>query len=215
MWKTILNLFLPIKCLSCGQEGNFICPSCFEKIPLNQNPPGKLKWTNGLMIASFYENPLVKEAIHCCKYNFIKDLALPLGWLMTRKLNDYPQLMEKNPFLIPVPLHQKRLSWRGFNQAELLAREISQQMSLPLATDILIRTSYSLPQVEVKDSKLRSQNIKGAFRINPESEARNYKNEVIILVDDVCTTGATLEECARTLKPLKPQEIWGLVLAKS
>lgn len=213
MWKTILDLFLPVTCLGCGQEGNFICLTCFEKIPLNQNPPLKLKWGDGLIMASFYENPLLKKAVHQYKYNFIRDLAWPLAGLMSQKLRGYPDLIKRKPLLVPVPLDKKRLAWRGFNQAEFLARAVSQQMNLPLVSDILMRTGHSLPQVEVKEPKLRSQNVKGKFGLSRTLPA-NLRGESLILVDDVSTTGATLEECVKVLKPLKPKQIWGLVLAK-
>ena len=89
MWKTILDLFFPINCLGCGQEGQFICPSCFKKIPLNKKLPLKFQDSAliGLVIASDYDYPLVKQTIRRYKYDFIKDLSEPLGELMIKKLS--------------------------------------------------------------------------------------------------------------------------------
>ena len=232
MWKTILDLLFPINCLGCGQEGQFICPSCFKKIPLNRKRPLKFSSSalTGLEIASDYNYALVKQAIHRYKYDFIKGLAEPLGQLMVKAIKE---LSFKNALLIPVPLHPKRLRWRGFNQAELLSLEISRNLNIPMANDILIRTKHNLPQVNIKSSQKRKENIKHAFQLNPQlgtvpltvrgtvpnppslsDTVLDLRHKTIILVDDVCTTGATLEECAQVLKPLQPKQIWGLVIAQ-
>jgi len=219
--KIILDLFFPINCLGCGQEaphhspeasgGGFICHTCFEQMPLNRETPfgfNRDSALTGLMIASHYEHPLVKQAIHRYKYDFVKDLSEPLGLLMIKKLiqtkiqgltlqvdlrfdlgsrdlfevplkrsNLKSRLkgrtlikksnLELNPniILIPVPLHKKRLRWRGFNQAELLALEISQHLNIPIANNILIRTKHNLPQVNIKSSQERKENIK--FKTTP------------------------------------------------
>jgi len=270
--KFILDLFFPVNCLGCGQEtthhpsekssGGFICPVCFEQMPLNRETPLKFNRDSaltGLIIASHYKHPLVKQAIHQYKYDFVKDLSEPLGLLMIKKLiqtkiqgltlqvdlrfdlgsrdlfevplkrsNLKSRLkgrtlikksnLELNPniILIPVPLHKKRLRWRGFNQAELLALEISQHLNIPIANNILIRTKHNLPQVNIKSSQERKENIKQAFEIgsDPAQQGQTLMNKTLILIDDVFTTGATLKECAKVLKPLQLKQIWGLVVAR-
>jgi ComF family protein len=233
MWKTILDLFFPINCLGCNQEGQFICPACFKQIPLNRKLPLKFSRSSaltGLIIASHYNHPLVKQALHRYKYDFVKDLAEPLGKLMVNRLNvilsevlrlrlrinSESRRISKNFLLIPVPLHKKRLRWRGFNQAELLALGISRHLNISMANNILIRPKHNLPQVNIKSSPERKENIKQAFALKPGPAlpGQVLKNKTIILVDDVCTTGATLEECALALRPLKPKQIWGLVVAR-
>lgn len=214
MWKTIINLLFPVYCLGCNQPGQFICRNCFNQLPFNRKSPIKFYPTSalfGLIITSFYESPLVKQIIHKYKYDFIQDLAKPLGQLMAKRLS-ISSLINNNIVLIPVPLHKKRLRWRGFNQAELLAFEVGQQLKIQAANDILIRTKHTLPQVNIKSSKQRKENIKQSFSVNPDFK-NNLKNKTIILIDDISTTGATLEECALTLSPLKPKQIWGLVMA--
>ena len=174
MWKTILDIIFPIHCLGCGQEGNFVCLSCFKKIPLNIEKP-----RNNLLIASYYKNPLIKNIIHRYKYDFIKDLAKPLSLLMIKKLQDNlevgPQkvgtfskkvpLSRSDLALVPIPLHKKRLRWRGFNQSELLANEIGQQLNIPVANNILIRTKDTLPQARIRNTKQRKENINKAFTL--------------------------------------------------
>jgi ComF family protein len=219
MWKTILDLLFPITCLGCGREGKFICFNCFKQMSLNKKTPFRFNAKSslsGLIIASHYKHLLVKQAIHRYKYDFVQDLAKPLGQLMINRLNlvlETSQESFKNPLLIPIPLHPKRLRWRGFNQAELLTLEVSQKLKIPLANNILIRSKYNLPQANIKNSLERKENVKQAFQINPDFKD-NLKNKTIILIDDISTTGATLKEAAKTLRSLKPKTIWGLVVAQ-
>jgi len=235
MINFILDLLFPIHCLGCSKENcqGFICPICFKQIPLNKKLPLKSNDKGnltGLIVASYYNYPLVKQAVHRYKYDFIKDLSKPLGQLMVKRLNRFSDFLDKdNSILIPVPLHKKRLRWRGFNQAELLAIEIGKQLNIPVVNNLLIRTKYSIPQVKIKTSSERQQNIKHAFslssnqgqslKLHPFAKGCNFKdcpcvNKTIILIDDIATTSATLKECAKALNPLRPKEIWGLVIAK-
>jgi len=272
MWKTILDIFFPILCLGCGQEGDFVCPTCFKKLPLNNEPP-----QNNLLIASHYNHPLIKQIILRYKYDFVQDLAQPLSLLMIKRLkrlalqNDVPRgrpsagnrgglpfkmmsLAEQGRhfkgdasglILIPVPLHKKRLRWRGFNQAELLAQHIGQALNIPIASNILTRTKHTKPQVKLQTPIARKQNISQAFElrtpkrlviendvpsrriagrasfsgrasgfIKGDASGFNFKNKTLILIDDVTTTGATLDQAAQTLRLLNPKQIWKLVIAR-
>ena len=118
-----------------------------------------------------------------------------------------------NLLFTSVPLHPKRLNWRGFNQSELLAKEISNYFHIPNNNQILNRRYNTLPQVKMPDRFERQKNIKDAFEINLENQSL-IKSNVIFLIDDITTTGSTLEECAEKLKPFKPKQIWGMVLTK-
>jgi len=219
MKNFLLDLFFPKHCLGCAKEGEYLCPVCLEKIPLNQNCPEKLGGIK-LLAASFYDYPLLKRAIHKYKYEFVRELAKPLAQLMAEKIRRME--IGQNLVLTPAPLHPRRLRWRGFNQAELLAQAVSQQLNLPLVNNLLIRTRHNPPQAKIKTSQNRKENIKGAFALNPafsschceERSDEAISNKTVILIDDVSASGATLQECAQALKPLKPKDIWGLVLAK-
>jgi len=205
MWKTILDLFFPKYCLNCNQEDNFICFNCFKKLPLNTDPP-----RNNLLISSYYKDPLVKQLIHRFKYDFVKDLAQPLGILMVKKLENQNI---KNPVLIPIPLHPRRLHWRGFNQAQELASIISQELNIPVINNLLIRTKNTLPQMQIQNAQQRKENINQAFELSVRHRVSNI-NKTLILIDDISTTGATLDQAAKVLKPLKPKKILKLVIAR-
>ena len=238
MWKTIINLLFPIHCLGCKREGNFICPSCFEKIEINKKLYfDKTDTLKKIFIAGNHKDKLLKQAIYKYKYNFIKDLAKPLGQLMINQLTKSLQKNQlKKLLLIPIPLHSKRLRWRGFNQSELLANEISQKLNIPMINNFLIRTKHTLPQVKIQKASQRRQNIHDVFELKGralratslmlegqkgvlerhglEKSNIDLKNKTLLLIDDVSTTKATLKEAARVLNTLKPKQIWGLVLTK-
>ena len=260
-----LDLFFPKYCLGCGLEDSYLCSDCSKLLlPLKsvscficgrRSPVGyackeccraRRSHLSGILVASDWNNLLLRQIIYEYKYRFIKELVDPLAELMitflrTNKLADWPtdQLI-----LIPVPLHGRRLTWRGFNQSDLLTQKISARLNLPLIKNILIRFRHALPQREIKNHNARAANIKNAFALsknysplpssqvplkfdfkgNPKSNfselngitknSNPLKNKIIILVDDICTTGSTLEDCARALSPLRPKEIWGLVIAR-
>lgn len=225
MKKFILNLLFPVYCLACKKEGEFICSQCLKKI--QEGCPSASK---KIIAATDYKHSLIKKAIHRYKYDFVKELSKPLGTLMAKRLttslpchSDLKSLVLywiqdgiqsfHNYILIPVPLHKKRLRWRGFNQSELLAQEISKQLNIPVAGNILIRVKNTPPQAKIENILERETNIQNAFSLKGQSLI-NFENKTIILVDDIATTGATLQQCAKALKPLKPKSILGLVIAR-
>jgi len=176
----------------------------------------------GILVAADWENLLLRQIVYEYKYRFIKELALPLSSLITDFLNLHGidklfNCPADQLVIIPVPLHKRRLSWRGFNQSELLAKLVVQKFNLPLASDVLLRHRYSLPQMGITDKNQRRKNITNSFTLSTKLTVEQqffFKNKTIILIDDISTTAATLEECAKTLKALKPKEIWGLVIAR-
>ncbi|KKT24430.1 MAG: Phosphoribosyltransferase [Parcubacteria group bacterium GW2011_GWA2_43_9b] len=236
-----LDLIFPKFCLGCGQEGSHLCLGCFDTLPITKStacficgkrsPSGQAcqncrrkhhSFLSGILIASDWNNLLLRQIIYGYKYQFIKELAASLSQLMINFLqtNKPTNWSTDELILIPVPLHGRRLAWRGFNQAEILTKKISGYFNTELNQSLLIRRRYTLPQKEISNQKERVVNIKSAFALSPKLNLPNntnnnlIKNKIIILVDDVCTTGSTLEDCARALSPLKPKEIWGLVIAR-
>jgi len=211
MKKFLLDLIFPVNCLSCGKEGDWLCSVCFDKIPftdrtLKTNPP-----LDKLLVACDYKNQVVKKLVLNLKYNFVRDLAEPIGRLMSKKLSQY--LFENDgAILIPIPLHKKRLHWRGFNQAELLAEQIGQKLNIAVASNVLVRRRHTPPQAKIEDADERKENIKNSFAVNSDFK-ENLENKTIILIDDISTTGATLTECALALAPLESKQIWALVFA--
>ena len=117
---------------------------------------------------------------------------------------------KENSLLAPIPLSKSRERWRGFNQATLLANELSRFLKIPLLNNNLIKIKKTQPQVELKREQ-REENIKGAFKLKNPQKVRGKR---IFLVDDVFTTGSTMEECARVLKKAGGKEVWGIVVAR-
>lgn len=215
-------------CLHCKKENDFgqFCPPCRIIYDLD-----------GVWIAALYDEALISRAIKKLKYNFIGGLADDLGgllilavdemlkqsrtlksglaagvdWRDFKRAENLPAaiLNFSDNLIMPVPLSKKRLRWRGFNQAELLARKVSARYGLKLDNINLIRVKHKPPQAKLNEIN-RLKNIKGCF--SWQGGDLNKKN--IILIDDVVTTGATLNECAKALKAAGAGEVWGLVAAK-
>jgi len=227
----ILDLLFPIKCLGCGEESPvFICDKCLEEIELlheqlcpvceQSSSHGKTcdqcqrqHTLDGLVVATYYSDPLVKKAIRNFKFLLVKSLHEQLVKLMLKQLDQNP-IPCKIDLVIPVPLHKKRLKWRGFNQAELLGNKIAEFAlggDIPIRTDILARTKNTKAQSKIHDHEMRNENTKNAFScIDPDS----IKQKNILLIDDVCSTGSTLNECAGVLKSSGARRVWGVVVAR-
>lgn len=223
-----INLKVRQYCLACKRENDFgeFCPKCQAHYNLT-----------GVWIAALYEDKLISQAIKSLKYHFINGLAEVLGKLLILFANNLinqarvlkPSLKDgvnwrdfdraknaplailnfKANLVIPVPLSRKRLRWRGFNQAGILARIFSKPYDLEINTRDLLRAKHKTAQAKL-DEAHRLENIKDCFVWQGE----NLNKRNIILIDDVVTTGATLNECAGVLKVNGAGEVWGLVVAK-
>lgn len=212
IFNALLSLLFPIECLGCHKEDTYLCDNCFNKISIYQSIEPfdhPLKYLNGIMTATDYHHNLIRAIIHHFKFRFIKELANPLAQLLIdffEKIKiDLPE-----PIIIPVPLNKKRFLERGFNQAELIAKIFTEHFNYSLMTDLIERARNTPHQVGLNKKK-RLTNVQGAFIIsNPEL----IQNKNIILIDDVVTTGSTLEEIAKVLKDFGAQEVWGLTVAK-
>ena len=121
----------------------------------------------------------------------------------------FPLAQFRDFILVPVPLHPKRKKERGYNQAHCLAEGVATVLSLPIE-ELLQRKFYTLPQAQLSRED-RLKNLLNSFSLSQNSNTLNKK---IILVDDVCSTGATLNECAKVLKSTDAKTVWGLVLAR-
>lgn len=137
----------------------------------------------------------MREAVHQFKYGRKVSLGKTLGRLMARGCRDFLEDCEAD-IIMPVPLHPKRLRWRGFNQAALLARQVSRAYAVPLDPFTLKRTRATQPQTQLNEPE-RRRNVRGAFALRTASALEGKK---VLLVDDIYTSGATVNECSRTLK---------------
>ena len=226
----LLDFFFPKFCFSCGKEGSYLCPDCQSILEISQyqyclcQKPNRLqkggkcpkchsKKLDGLYFAIDYQKILIKKLIQKFKYHpFIKELAKTLSFLIIthfQLLDNKPDF--SNSILVPIPLNEKRLKWRGFNQSEEIARELSKFLKIPLVKNCLARIKNAQPQVELSE-KERKENVKDIFICQNQKEILGKK---ILLVDDVYTTGATMEEATRILKEAGTKEIRGVVIARA
>lgn len=159
------------------------------------------------MFCSLGFDGLIRQAIHQLKYRNLTALSAPLAKL----LNDY---LFANPLpgevLVPVPLHPKRLRERGHNQSQRLAEEMSNLNNLPVIDDCLIRNHPTPPQARTATVEERRSNVADAFTCVNDS----LQDKQVLLIDDVSTSGATLDACAKALKAAGAISVWGLVLAR-
>ncbi len=219
MWKTfkqtILDILWPKKCINCGKEGKYLCEDCFALIDILRDPPmRKLRYINGVHYATSYQDKLVKASIRLYKYNRIKGLSEIMTSLIIAhfQLSDNLALSSLDTIISPVPLHKSKLKARGFNQAEEIAKHLAISLNLLFVPDILIKTKKTPAQMSL-NKKERGKNVIGSFMVNPKKREK-IANKKIFLVDDVLTTGATLQECARILKQNNVSEVWGIVVAR-
>ena len=149
----------------------------------------------------------MRKSIHELKYRNLKAISPCLGELLADFLDENPLPGEA---LVSVPLHPRRLRERGYNQSGLLAGELGKRIDLPVIEDCLIRVKQAQPQVRAVDVEERRRNVADAFVCRDE----RMTGKQIILIDDVCTSGATLESCAAALKDKGAASVWGLTLAR-
>lgn len=250
----ILDLLFPKHCVGCDKEGSWLCNKCANDIVKIKTPicptcqkitlygqfcPKCRAKTNltGVIVAAYYEEGPLKEAIHTYKYEGVFDLASDLGKLLCDKLNLLPptliRLASERPefhrrtrwnkvgvVMIPVPLHKKRKAQRGYNQAELLARQINiknerlKTKNGLILTQKLIRHKYQKKSQTELSGSARRKNLVNCF--SWVGDKNELKGKIVFLVDDVYTTGSTLNECAKILRrDAGVKEVWGLVLAKA
>ena len=222
--RMALDLLFPQRCVGCGKEGDFLCHSCRGALPYIVPPlcpkcgkpqpsgtlcPGCVDWQAKLdsIRSPFRFDGVMRQAIHQLKYRNLRALAVPLAKL----LNDY---LATNPvpgeILVPVPLHRKRLRERGYNQSHLLAKELGKLLKLPVIDDHLIRKRFAHPQTKTTTVYERRSNVVNAFICRDH----RLKDKQVLLIDDVSTSGATLDACAAALKAGGATSVWGLVLAR-
>lgn len=226
-FHSLLDLVFPPRCGGCNNSGSVLCSSCmaqFTPIPaphcshcgVTLSQRGECDRCtfhrirlSGLHSAYTYQGPL-RTCIHNLKYRGQTRLAVPLG----RALADTYQAHQlRADMIIPVPLHPERQQERGYNQAQLLAQACAKLLQIPMNTSILQRTRATKAQTQTSANE-RYKNVADAFRCSSHIATKSLAKRIIIIIDDVCTTGATLEACAAPLFAEGASEVWGLVLAR-
>jgi len=234
--NTILDIIFPRHCLGClellaDESASYICRACLAKIPTRQRfacafcaAPTVSGETcpfcekdhslDQLLVVTIYELSLVEKILKAMKYRFVKALADDVARLMIKYLKSKLKtgnLKFETLTVTAVPLYPQRLNWRGFNQSEILAQAISRHFGWSLDLTLLRRIRNPKPQAKIIERAQRIQNIAGAFSC-PKPEA--VWGQTVLLVDDIATTGSTLDDCARALKGAGAVEVIGFVFAR-
>ncbi len=206
--RDLFQFFFPELCVACGQlltsKEKVLCTSCFYHLPrtdfhkFNDNPVSQLFWGR-IRIESatswfyYFKRSAYQSLIHKLKYNGRKDIGIEMGKAFASEI--LSSSFSNVDILIPVPLHPGKLSKRGYNQSEVIAAGISSIFNKKVLTDVLIRASFTDTQTR-KSRFERFKNTEGKFVVNDKFKIHQKH---ILLIDDVVTTGSTIESCTQAL----------------
>jgi ComF family protein len=209
IWDDFISLLFPRLCYACGDQllrnENLICTQCYISIPrtnyhlTEDNPVEKLFWgrcnISKAAAFSFYnKGSRIRKLIHNLKYNGIKEIGYELGKIYGQSLMDSGFTIDMD-LIIPVPLHPSRQKKRGFNQSEYISRGLAEVTGLPFDVKTLVRIELS--DTQTKRSRYeRWMNVEGIFAL---TDSQKLRGKHILLVDDVITTGSTVDACVSEL----------------
>lgn len=211
MWHKLINILYPKQCVICGKiNEDSICTKCYNRIKQNAK-------------IEKYTNKNFNEHLYIFKYEGkIRNLIIDYKFNDKAYLNDFfvkiilknkkiCRKIKKYDIIIPVPIHKKRKSERGYNQSELIARKIAENFeNIKLVNDSLIKEKNTVAQSSLTKEQ-RKQNVKQVYKILNKEK---IKEKRIILFDDIYTTGATVNECSKLLKENGAKEILVFTIAK-
>ncbi len=218
--NSILDIVFPTKCVSCGKNRKVFCLKC-----LSESPAAERETAEWIFPLYDYRHPPIKKALWLLKYRGKKRLAGVFAEVLYEKIMEELSelsVMEnfRDPILIPIPLSKKRYHERGYNQAELICKElirldnirysVNEKLNFNLKKNVLIKPKETEHQARIKDRSQRLKNIIGSFAVK-NAEAIQKRN--IILIDDIATTGATLTEAKKTLKKKGARKIIAFTVA--
>ncbi len=229
----LLDLIFPKYCVNCKKFGDYLCSDCFSRLSFDTkniclvcgspsyngltHPRCLKKYSIEGSFTGIVFNSVTKKLIYQFKYKpYLIGLSSFLGDLFYESLIQYEEFSkilkqaQNDIILIPIPLSSEKMRKRGYNQAEILAKELAKKFDLK-AVNCLERTRDTKSQVGL-NKKDRQKNIKGAFSLKKNSA--NFKNSRVVLVDDVLTTGSTFSEAASVLKHSGVRQVWAVALAK-
>ena len=207
MFQSIINLFFPKACSGCNAillaNESVICTDCRHEIPLtnHHNIPnnemllkfyGKLDLVHASALFYYQKKGIVQELIHKLKYKGHQEIGESIGYWYAEELKKSIALKDVD-FIIPVPLHPKRFKKRGYNQVATFAEALSKSMQIPVKELILIRDKNTKSQTK-KNRIDRAQVVSNIFSVGTTTD---FEGKHFLLIDDVITTGATLESCGR------------------
>jgi ComF family protein len=221
--QDLYRLFFPALCPACQSEvlapKSILCPTCHVELPYTQQATeadnafcekfwGRLPLEHGAALLLFSKGGRVQHLIHKIKYEGRQELALQLGRMLGERLRQSPDFQDID-LVSPIPLHPRRLRWRGYNQAACLAQGIAETLQKPFEEEALARVQFKKSQTR-KGRIERLKNVQESFVVkNPDLLLHKH----VLLVDDVLTTGATLEACALPILEVEGTKISMATLA--
>jgi ComF family protein len=225
MFKSLINLFFPEVCAGCDAfllSGEYvICTSCRHKIPmtnhhLNTENEATVKFYGKLPVefvstmCYFHKKGIVQDMIHKLKYKGHEEIGKAIGSWYAEDLKDL-EIIRLVDEIIPVPLHRKRLRSRGYNQVTTFGKALSETLGINYNADLLVRKVYSKTQTK-KNMSARATNAQSVFDVNFSEKSHNKH---FLIIDDVLTTGATLEACGRAIQKIPGARISIVCMAMS
>ncbi|HDP99608.1 MAG TPA: ComF family protein [bacterium] len=217
------DVILPHHCLSCHKvdlaRDELVCDNCWKQIPRAGTPDEITAFLEGSLQAPIYFHsawalwnfsPVMQQIIHQLKYSELWKLADKIGKLMAEAFNAL-NLSPDDLLIVPVPLHRTRLRERGYNQSALIAGSLAAELGLCCRDDILQRIRYTKTQTKLSAIE-RQKNVADAFRVSHSEEIRGA---TVVLIDDVLTTGATMNACSKVLAAFHPRQILLLAAVKA
>lgn len=213
LFDDFMALIYPRTCVACGnslfKHEDQVCHYCYLHLPkthFHQQAHNPVKAlfdgrVNVQMASSFYlfhKQGHVQKLLHSVKYKGNEALAILIGKWYAEELKEHPSL-NKADYIIPVPLHPKKLAQRGYNQSEAFAKGLSEGLHVPVSTTLLQRQLFTATQTR-KTKYERWENVEDAFELTNET---HFKHCHLVVVDDVITTGATIEACCQLLQTIE------------
>lgn len=209
----LLELLFPTLCVACGNrlvtQEKFLCIDCWHDLPVTnfhfdtENKVARLFWgrvkiENATAFFAYNKGSNYQHLIHFIKYKGLKELGFETGRRFGIALSASPDFNSID-FVVPVPLHPKKQKLRGYNQSEWISKGISESLKKPVSTDNLKRNLHTSTQTR-KNRYERWENVENIFEVTRPEE---FAGKHILLIDDVVTTGSTLESCAFQLLQVK------------
>ena len=208
----LLDLFFPPRCAACRRRGALLCAACCAAcrlVPESANRDQHNRLASSVLASTagaYIFEGSIREALHALKYHRQGRIAVPLGDLLMRYLAAHPLTVDA---VVPVPLHPDRLRQRGYNQAALLAARLSQHLGVPLLERQVVRVRHTSQQADLNRAERRA-NVHAAFAW----QSKHRPPPRILVIDDVLTTGATVEAVAEALHVAGARTVHALALAR-